>query len=87
MYPFKIRVFDPELISILTRLEQQRLVEIPNRSISVKLTWNLKPIRPDLFLGQDSRYKNTCLGLKPFLIMETSPAKGHSLDVIFKKLL
>ena len=86
-YPFKIKTFDPLEINIFQRLEQQRLADLPSdRTTSMKLTWKLKPIRPDIFIGRDSRYHNSIIGLKPFLNIETQH-NGNGLEVIFSKKL
>jgi len=86
MYPYKIKVFEPNIVKILEQLEQQRLVPILDKKTSKEITWKLKPIRPDIFLGPDTRYKQTYIGLKPFLKMETQK-KGKGLEVTFSKTL
>ena len=85
MYPFKIRINNPELMKIMERVEHNRIVELPSRSLSTMITWKLKPIRPDLVLGYDNRYQKTYFALKPFVTLQTKK-NNKSMDLIFKKL-
>jgi len=85
MYPFKITINDPELGLILQRLQHNHSVRIPSRAVSNKLTWKLRPIRPDIVLGPDSRYRETHLSLSEGMDIEVFK-KGNRFDIIFKKL-
>ena len=95
MYPFRIRISigkEPEIVKIYQRLHQNqgRLIHIPNNSktLSTKITHQLKPIRPDVFLGRDSRYKDSYIGLKPGVSLEMIPINKDKtvFDLMFKKL-
>jgi len=88
LYPFKIKINDSEVIDVLKRLEHDGIVYIPSHSLGTKLTWKLKPIRPDIFMGQDSRYKDTYIALKPHMKIKITPCKKSDkvFDIIFKKL-
>ena len=88
MYPFKIKIKDPELIKIYQRLKQNKVAHISNKNNSRKITWQLKPIRPDIFLGRDSRYEDTYLALKPGITLEMMPLNKEKtvFDLMFEKL-
>jgi hypothetical protein len=88
MYPFKIRIKDPELIEVYKRLEHDRIVEISNSSLSRQIGWDLKPIRKDIFIGLDSRYKNPHIALKPRVTLEMIPLNEEKtvFNLMFKKL-
>ena len=90
MYPFIIKIseHDPELLNVYKRLHQDKITHIPNRKISNKITWQLKPIRPDIFMGHDCRYKESYIALKPNLSFTMTPKneKKTVFELIFKKL-
>lgn len=88
MYPYKIRIFqnEPQFLNILKQLEQDRVAPVPFRGLSTKITHKLKPIRPDIFLGPDSRYRDTYVALKPQLTLELKPIGKNGYEAIFKKL-
>ena len=89
MYPFKIKISDSDIINVFKRLEHDKIVYIPNRQLGTKITWKIKPIRPDIFLGRDSRYNDTYIALKPNMDIKVIPCKNSEkvFDIIFKKLL
>jgi len=72
MYPFVIKITEPNLIKIYQRLEQDRIVQLPKYT-SKKITWQLKPIRPNIVLASDKRYNERWLSLKPDLKLEMTP--------------
>jgi len=88
MYPFNLKIKEPELIKIYLRLEQDHIVKLPN-NISQRISWQLKPIRHDVFLGSDRKYNDKYLALKPNLRFEMIPLndKKSSYKLNFKKLL
>jgi hypothetical protein len=86
MYPYRIRIFDPELIKIFERLSESRIVEIPrDRSISTQITWKIRPIRHDLFIGDDKRGNKKFFALSPQMTLLTKKNK-KGLDLEFRKL-
>lgn len=85
MYPFKIRISDPEIGILFQRLQHNHSVKVPSKSISNKITWKLRPIRPDIVLGPDSRYRETHLSLGEGMDLEVM-RNGNIFDIIFKKL-
>ena len=87
MYPFRIKIKEPELIKIYLRLEQDHIVEIP-KNMSKKITWQLKPIRPDIHIGDDRRYNEKCMALKQGLKFEMTPLnkKKTSYKLKFHKV-
>ena len=87
MYPFRILIFDNDpMFKYLQRLEQDRIVEIPEQKISKRITWELKPIRPDLHFGQDKTYRNNRLALLPNLVLKLERKGQHKYYATFKKL-
>jgi len=81
MYPYRIRINDPDLERIMNRLAKDRTVTINSNKIYVrKLSWKLKPIRRDIFIGFDTRTCDSNISLKnPEIKIEK---KGK--DFIFK---
>jgi len=88
MYPFKLRIKDPELIKVFQQLERQRIVPVVTPDISRKIAWKLKPIRPDIFIGNDSHNRRSAIGVLPSVKVETKFREPDSkvLDIIFKKI-
>ncbi len=88
MYPFKVRVVDPELSNLLQALSKKRAVKIPNVGLAIKAGKKLKPIRMDVFIGTDNRYYKSYISLPPELNLDFKPAYGKKkgFDFIFKPL-
>jgi hypothetical protein len=65
MYPFRIRIVDPELERIMNRLAKDRTVTMhSDKSYIRKLSWKVKPIRKDIFIGFDTRTYDSNISLK-----------------------
>jgi hypothetical protein len=81
MYPFRIRITEPNLERMMDRLTKDRTVTIKSDKSDVrKLSWKLKPIRTDIFIGFDTRTYDSNISLKnPEIRIEK---KGK--DFIFK---
>lgn len=88
MYPFRLRVKDPELGELLKSLSKNRAVKIPNVSLAIKAGRKLQPIRKEVFIGTDNRYYKSYISLPPELILDFKPAYGKKkgYDFIFKSL-
>ena len=86
MYPYRIRIVDPELANLLKGLSKSRAVKIPNVGMAIKLGKKLKPIRKDVFIGTDNRYYKSCISLPPNLYLDFKPAyaKKKGFDFTFK---
>ena len=85
LYPFRIRVSDPELANVLKLMSRCRAVQIPNSSVARKAGIKLRPIRRDVFIGTDNRYYKSFISLPPELDLEYVP-KGKAYDFIFKSI-
>jgi len=87
LYPFKIRVREPELIKVYKLLSTRRAVKIPDQPTSVKLSRKLSPIRQDIFIGPDTKYKyKSYISLPPELDLEMVKC-GSAYDFIFKPIV
>ncbi len=88
MYPFRVRITDPELVNLLKALSKNRAVKISNVSLAIKAGQKLKPIRKDVFIGTDNRYYKSFISLPPELLLEVKPAYGKKkgFDFLFKPL-
>ena len=86
MYPYRVRVTDPELANLLKALSVNRAVKIPNVSLAIKAGRKLKPIRKDVFIGTDNRYYKSVISLPIDLKLDFKPAYGKKkgFDFIFK---
>ncbi|GAG93171.1 unnamed protein product [marine sediment metagenome] len=83
LYPFKIRIKEPDLIPLYKLLSERRAVRIPDKQTSIKIGCKLSPIRQDVFLGPDSKYRRSFLSLPPELDLIAIPC-GKAYDFIFK---
>lgn len=83
MYPFHIKIKEPEFIKIYLRLEQDHIVKLPN-NISQRISWQLKPIRHDVFLGRDRKYNDKYLALKPGLKFKMVPLNSKKTSYKLK---
>ena len=72
MYPFQIKIKEPEMIKIFLRLERDRIVEVP-KYMSRRLSGKIKPIRTDIVVSKDRRYNEKWMALKPDLSFEMKP--------------
>jgi hypothetical protein len=77
IYPYTLKIKEPDLINMYLRLKQDRVAEIP-KNRSKKISWDLKPIRPDIFLGEDRRYKRRYIALKPNLRFDIQPLNNKN---------
>jgi len=86
MYPYRIRIVDPELANLLKALSKSRAVQIPNISLAIKAGKKLKNIRKDVFIGTDNRHYKSCISLPPDLSLDFKPAYGKKkgYDFTFK---
>lgn len=70
LYPFKIRVMDPDLEAVLKLLAARRAVKLPDRTMAIKIGCKLKPIRQDIFMGFDRRGFGSFVSLSPEIDLE-----------------
>lgn len=86
MYPYRIRVTDPELANLLKALSKSRAVKISNVGLAIKAGRKLKPIRKDVFIGTDNRHYKSVISLPTDLILDFKPAYGKKkgYDFTFK---
>lgn len=85
LYPFKVRIKDPELARVLIMVNERRVAKIPNIQISQKVGQKLKPIRRDIIIGNDRRYNKNFIALPPELNLDFIP-KGKAYDFIFRNI-
>lgn len=85
IYPFKIRIRDPELANTFKILCQKRVVKIPDMSTASKVRAKIKPIRRDIFWGTDRRYYRNFIALPPNLSMDFE-LNGKNYDFIIKPI-
>ena len=78
LYPFKVRIKDPQLAGILKMVNQKRAVKIPDIKTAQRAGIKLKPIRRDIFIGTD-------IALPPEIDLDFIK-KGNSYDFIFKNI-
>ena len=65
MYPYRIRITEPNLEKIMDRLTKDRTVTVHSeKSYIRKLSWKMKPIRRDIFIGFDTRTYDSNISLK-----------------------
>jgi len=65
MYPYKIRITEPNLEKLLDRLAKDRTVTIKKDKSDIrKISWKIKPIRDDIFIGFDMRTYDSNISLK-----------------------
>jgi hypothetical protein len=81
MYPYRIRIKEPNLEKILDRLAKDRTVTIKGDKAGLKkISYKIKPIRDDIFIGWDGKTYDSNISLKnPLLKIEK---KGK--DYVFK---
>jgi len=81
MYPYRIRITEPDLEKILDRLAKDRTVTIcDNKTYLKKLSYKVKPIRKDIFIGFDTKTYDSNISLKNPQISIIKKGK----DYIFK---
>jgi len=85
LYPFKVRIKDPQLAGILKMVNQKRAVKIPDIKTAQRAGIKLKPIRRDIFIGTDNRYYKSFIALPPEIDLDFIK-KGNSYDFIFKNI-
>jgi hypothetical protein len=85
LYPFRVRVSEPALINVYKVVHERRATKIMDKNISKKIGHDIKPIRKDILLGPDSKFKNGIFGLAPELDMELIP-RGSAYDAVFKPM-
>ena len=85
-YPYRLRIKDPELNKILTRLAHDRTVTINgDKSALKKLSYKISPIRKDIFIGWDNRTYESNISLKnPMLKLEMEKIKSNCKKYTFK---
>lgn len=88
MYPFRVRITDPDLEKYFKILKVNRSVFVDNKSDITKLGHKLRPIRKDIFIGPDRSFTRSCVALPPDLDFDIKPAYGNKkgFDIIFKSL-
>jgi len=85
LYPYKIRINDPDLVGVLKLVSSRRAVRIPNIKTAQRAGIKLKPIRRDIFIGTDNRYYKSFIGLPPEIDLDFIK-KGKGYDFIFKNI-
>jgi len=89
LYPFRVRITDPDIQKKLKLLNKNRYIP-SDKKLSIWIGVNLKPIRKDIFIGTDNTKGNPGIALKDIgIILKFKPAYGRrkGLDVVFNKLL
>jgi len=83
-YPFKITIKDDEMQKIFIKLMVNRNSTIPDKNLSKKIGWKIKPIRSDVFIARDLTYSNdSIIGIKdPFV-----KVKQNKKTFIFDKII
>ena len=80
-FPFKVRFNDPELEKLIKGLQKDRCVIIKNKNLAKRMGWKIRPIRQDIYLGHDRKYRDkTFMALPPGVKIE----KGKHNNYIFK---
>jgi len=85
IYPFKVRIKDPELARVLIMVNERRASKILDPGTARKAGIKLKPIRKDVFIGCDNRYYKSFIALPPELDLDIIK-KGKGYDFIFKNI-
>lgn len=85
LYPFKVRVNNPELARVLIMVNERRATKIPNPGTARRAGIKLKPIRRDVFIGCDNRHYKSFIALPPQLDLDVIK-KGKGYDFIFKNI-
>ena len=67
-------------------MQVDRVVQLNDKNLGKRITWNIKTIRPDLFIGRDNRYNESFVALKPSITLELKPLGGNTFEAIFKKM-
>ena len=83
LYPFRVRIKDPDLAQVLKMVSERRASSIKKPGTARKAGHKLKPIRKDIFIGHDNRYYRSFISLPPEIDLECLP-KGKAYDFIFK---
>ena len=71
-YPFIKKIKDPALINMYKRLQQDKFTDVP-KGMSKQITWQLKPIRPDVPLLEDKRYNKKYIGIMGNIKIDVVP--------------
>jgi hypothetical protein len=81
MYPYRVRISEPNLEKLLDRLAKDRTVTVcDDKSAIKKLSYKIKPMRKDFFVGFDMKTYDSNISIKnPQIRIEK---KGK--DFIFK---
>jgi len=85
IYPFKVRINDPDLAGVLKMVSTRRSAIIPNIKTAQRAGIKLKPIRRDVFIGSDNRYYKSVIALNPKFDLEFVK-KGKGYDFVFKSI-
>lgn len=81
-YPFKIKIKDPKLDNILTRLQKDRICPIDKKT-SKSLGWKIKPIRKDIRIVIDRSYDNqSFIQADPFIKIKKKKKNNYIFDKI-----
>lgn len=65
LFPYKIRISDPEMVRIFQVLKQKRAATVPKPHLSRMLGYKLKPIRKEFFIASEEKYKRSFIALSP----------------------
>ena len=87
VFPYRIRIKDPEMIRVLKILQQKRAVNVNDGNLTRRIGKKVSPIRKEIYIGIDKRYKRSFVALSPNIkTIEIKPVKGFKTlsDVVFK---
>ena len=84
-YPFHVRIYDPDLCNVLKIMSKKRVVKIPEKDIARRISRKLKPIREDIYIGNDRGYGRSFIGISPDIDIDFEEFERYS-DFIFKTL-
>ena len=85
LYPYRVRINDPQLAQVLLMVNKRRIAKIPTIKTSQRAGQKLKPIRKDIIIGNDRRYNKNFIALPPELDLDFIP-KGNAYDFIFRNI-
>jgi len=88
LYPFKVRITDPDLIKPFLQLSHRRAIKITDKNTLKKIGWKVQPIRHDIIIGPDHKFFRSGVSLTPEIDLEYKQPYGNKkcYDFIFKKI-
>lgn len=81
IYPFTVRAKDPTMENLLNILKKDRTVTVSTNKFWIKkLSYKIKPIRKDIFIGFDRKTYDSNISIKnPFIKIDK-----NGKDFIFR---